>query len=309
MVTPAARREAVAHLEATFRVSQRRACSAIAVDRSLVRYRSRRGDDAEIRARLRALAALRRRFGYRRLDVLMRREGIVINRKKTQRLYREDALMVRKRAARRRAVGARAPAPVPALPNQSWSLDFVHDQMVTGRRFRILNVVDDMTRECLGAIPDTSISGRRVARELDALVAEHGKPGRIVSDNGTELTGNAVLEWTERTGIAWHYTTPGKPTRNAFVESFNGKMRDELLNETLFHDIAHARAAIAAWVEDYNAGRPHSSLGYATPAAFAAQFETQRAASLRAADGCAPRPVASAAQMRNTRKRTLVTAG
>ena len=137
-----------------------------------------------------------------------------------------------------------APAPVPALPNQRWSLDFVHDQMITGRRFRVLNVVDDVTRECLAAVPDTSIWGRRVVRELTDLIAMRGKPGMIVSDNGPELTWSVVLEWCGEARIEWHYTTPGKPTQNAFVESFNGRMRDELLNETLFASLAHAREKI-----------------------------------------------------------------
>jgi putative transposase len=195
VVTPAAKRQAVSHLQETFAVSERRACAVLSVDRALIRYQSRRGDDGALREKLRDLAHQRRRFGYRRLHVLLRRDGILINRKKTQRLYCEEGLTVRRRKGRKRAVGTRAPAPVPALANERWSLDFVHDQMVTGRRFRVLNVVDDVTRVCLKGVPDTSISGKRVVRELDALVAKHGKPGMIVSDNGTELTSNAVLEW------------------------------------------------------------------------------------------------------------------
>jgi len=218
MVTPAAKREAVAHLQALLDVSERRACWVIAADRTVIRYQSRRGDDEVLREKLRDLAHQRRRFGYRRLHILLRREGLTINRKKTQRLYREEGLTVRRRQARKRAVGVRAPAPVPALPNQRWSLDFVHDQMASGRRFRVLNVVDDVTRECLAAVPDTSISGKRVVRELADLIAVRGKPGMIVSDNGTELTSNAVLEWCGEARIEWHYTTPGKPTQNAFVE-------------------------------------------------------------------------------------------
>ena len=190
---------------------------------------------------------------------------------------------MRRRKGRKRAVGTRIRPPVLALPNQCWSLDFVHDQLVTGRRFRVLNIVDDITRECLRAVPDTSISRRRVVRELAALITERGKPGMIVSDNGTELTSNTVLAWCGEAKIEWHYTTPGKPTENAFVESFNGRMRDELLNETLFMSLGHAREKIAAWIDDYNNQRPHSSLGYATPAAFAAELEKQGAASLRIA--------------------------
>ena len=202
-------------------------------DRKSVRYRSTRDDDAELWEKLRELANQRRRFGYRRLHILLRREGVMINRKKTQRLYQEEGLAVRRRGSRKRAVGTRARAPVLALPNQRWSLDFVHDQMASGRRFRVLNIVDDVTRECLRAVPDTSISGRRVVRELAGLIAERGKPGMIVSDNGTELTSNAVLAWCGEIGVEWHYIAPGKPMQNGFCESFNGRMRDELLNETL----------------------------------------------------------------------------
>ena len=309
MVTPAAKREAVAHLQALLDVSERRACRVIAADRSVIRYESRRDDDAGLREKLRGLAHQRRRFGYRRLHILLRRDGIAINRKKTQRLYREEGLTVRRRKGRKRAVGCRAPAPVPALPNQRWSLDFVHDQMATGRRFRVLNVVDDVTRECLAAVPDTSISGKRVVRELTDLIARRGKPGMIVSDNGTELTSNAVLEWCGAARIEWHYTTPGKPTQNAFVESFNGRMRDELLNETLFTSLAHVREKIVAWVDDYNTGRPHSALGYATPAAFAAHLKKQGAASLRIAGGYATQPLASPALTRNNDAGTLIATG
>jgi putative transposase len=206
-------------------------------------------------------------------------------------------------------VGARAPAPVIALPNQRWSLDFVHDQLASGRRFRILNVVDDVTRECLAAVPDTSICGKRVVRELTDLIAMRGKPGMIVSDNGTELTSNAVLEWCGTAKIDWHYTAPGKPTQNAFVESFNGRMRDELLNETLFTSLDHAREKIAAWAWDYNTQRPHSSLGYATPAAFAAELKKQGAASLRIAGGYATQPLASPTHMGNNNAEALIKTG
>ena len=313
MVTPAAKREAVAHLQALLDVSERRACRVIDADRTSVRYRSRRADDGDLCEKLRALAQERRRFGYRRLHILLRRDGVLINRKKTQRIYREEGLTVRRRKGRKRAMGARMPpsslAPVLALPNQRWSLDFVHDQLVTGRRFRVLNIVDDVTRECLAAVPDTSISGKRVVRELTELIAQRGRPGMIVSDNGTELTSNAVLVWCGEAGIEWHDTMPGKPPQNAFVESFNGRMRDELLNETLFMSMGHAREKITAWADDYNTGRPHSSLGYATPAAFAAQLKKQGAASLRITGGYATQPLASPAPTRNNDAEALIVTG
>jgi putative transposase len=179
---------------------------------------------------------------------------------------------VRKRRARRCAVGTRAPILLEARPNARWSLDFVHDQFACGRRFRILNIVDDVTRECLAAIPDTSIPGRRVERGLTALIDRRGKPGMIVSDNGTEFTCNAMLTWSEDHQIAWHFIAPGKALQNGFCESFNGRMHDELLNETLFYGLDHARAKISVWAHDYNSQRPHSSLGYLTPAAYAANL-------------------------------------
>lgn len=218
-------------------MSERRACRVIEADRKSVR--SIRDDDGALREKLRDLANRRCRFGYRRLHILLRRDGVMINRKKTQRPYKEEGLAVRRRRSRRRAVWTRAPAPVLALPNQRWSLDFVHDQMASGRRFRVLNVVDDVTRECLAAVPDTSISGHRVVRELARLIALRGKPGMIVSDNDTELTSNAVLAWCGELGVEWHYIAPGRPMENGYIESFNGRMRDERLNETLFLSVAH----------------------------------------------------------------------
>ncbi|MDE3760388.1 IS3 family transposase [Sinorhizobium meliloti] len=269
MVGPAAKREAVTHLKVTMGLSERRACQIISADRKTVRYRSSRPPELELRTKLRDLANERRRFGYRRLFILLRRDGEPSGVNRIYRLYREEGLSVRKRKARRRAVGTRAPILVAAKANARWSLDFVHDQFACGRRFRILNVVDDVTRECLAAIPDTSISGRRVARELTTSIERRGKPGMIVSDNGTELTSNAILAWSKDHKVEWHYIAPGRPMQNGYVESFNGRMRDELLNESLFFGLDHARSAIAEWADDYNNFRPHSSLGYQTPANYA----------------------------------------
>jgi putative transposase len=153
--------------------------------------------------------------------------------------------------------------------NARWSLDFVHEQLAQGRRFRILNIADDVTRECLAAIPATSISGKRVARELTELIGKRGKPGMIVSDNGTEFTSNAILGWSKEHGVEWHYIAPGGPMQNGYIESLNGRMRDELLNESLFIDLDQARHLIGAWITDYNTARPHSLFGYKTPAAYA----------------------------------------
>lgn len=249
--------------------TQRRACGLVGMHPKTYRYVSRRPDDAAIRARLRELAGLRRRFGYRRLHILLRREGTVLNRKKLYRLYREERLTVRKRGGRKRALGTRAPMALPQGPNQRWSLDFVSDALVHGRRFRILTVVDDFTRECLASVADTSLSGPRVIRELDRVAGQRGYPCMVVSDNGSELTSNAMLRWQEQHGIAWHYIAPGKPMQNGFIESFNGRLRDECLNEHLFSNLKEACQIIEAWRIDYNTNRPHSSLGGLTPAEFA----------------------------------------
>ena len=200
MVGPAAKREAVAHLRNTLQMSERRACILVAADRKMIRYRSHRPPDVELRTRLRDLANQRRRFGYRRLFILLREQGEPSGINRIYRLYREEGLTVRKRKARRRAIGTRTPILVEAKVNARWSLDFVHDQFTHGRRFRILNIVDDVTRECLAAIPDTSIAGKRVARELTAIISVRGKPQMIVSDNGTEFTSNAMLGWAKYNG-------------------------------------------------------------------------------------------------------------
>jgi putative transposase len=263
-----ARKVAVARLVEQRGLSQVRACRLVGLNRSSMNYRPRRPDDSMLRQRLRELAAQRRRFGYRRLGWLLEREGHVLNRKKLYRLYREEKLMVRRRGRRKRAIGTRAPMTLPNAINQRWSLDFVSDALGDGRRFRILCVVDNFSRECLAAVVDTSLGGVRVVRELERLVTERGTPGVIVSDNGTELTSCAVLRWA--TGrLDWHYIEPGKPVQNAFIESFNSRLRDECLNEHVFLTLAEARATIDAWRQDYNHLRPHGSLGALTPTEFA----------------------------------------
>jgi putative transposase len=311
MVTPAARREAVAHMRSVFEASERRACAVLGVDRTSIRYRGNRPDDAAVRARMRELAAIRRRFGYRRLFVLMRREGLVMNHKKFRRLYREERLQVRRRGGRKRALGTRAPLAIPQGPNQRWSLDFLSDAFVEGRRFRILAVVDDFTRECLALIADTSLPGLRVVRELEIIMARRGRPAICVSDNGTELTGMAVLRWSQEIRLEWHYIAPGKPTQNAFIESFNARLRDELLNETLFTSLAQVRAALNAWKDDYNNARPHSALGNLTPTEYSdrSALEPQRSGALRYTGGSAPRPVAPPSPMGSNVTGTLPIVG
>jgi putative transposase len=250
-------------------LSQRHACRLLGLDRSRLRYQRKRTDDTAVRQRLRDLAAERRRFGYRRLGWMLAREGHAMNHKKLYRLYREEQLMVRRRRGRKRALGTRAPMTMPDAINQRWSLDFVADALSDGRRFRILCIVDDFSRECLATVVDTSLGGVRVVRELERLATERALPQIVVSDNGTELTSGAVLRWA--TGrLRWHYIEPGKPVQNAFVESFNSKLRDECLNEHVFLTLAEARKTIEAWRLDYNHCRPHSSLGALTPTEFAA---------------------------------------
>ena len=269
------RREAALRLVADHGFSQRRACRLIPVDPKTVRRQSRT-DSAEIRQWLRELAGERRRFDYRRLGILLAREGMVMNHKKLLRLYREKGLSVRRRRGRKRATGSRAPLALPQGPNQRWSLDFVADMVGWGRRVKVLAVVDDFTREALALVVDTSIGGLRVVRELNTLIAWRGRPATIVSDNGTELTSRAVLEWSNRTGIDWHYIAPGKPVQNAFVESFNGRFRDECLNEVVFAGLAEARAVIERWRRDYNEVRPHSAHGGLTPEAVRIQAAGDR---------------------------------
>lgn len=249
--------------------TQRRACRLVGLEPKTYRYVSRRPDDGALRERLKALASERRRFGYRRLYLLLRRQGLKVNHKKLFRLYREERLMVRKRGGRKRALGTRAPMAVPQGPNQRWSLDFVSDALASSRRFRVLTVVDDFSRECLALVADNSLSGVRVARELDRVVEVRGAPCMVVSDNGTELTSRAILTWQEERGVEWHYIAPGKPTQNGFIESFNGRLRDECLNEHLFASLPEARKIIEEWRTDYNTLRPHTSLNGLTPTEFA----------------------------------------
>lgn len=245
-------------------ISQRRACRLVGVDPKTVR-RERPPDCPDIRKEMHEIAAKRRRFGYRRIGVLLERKGIIMNHKKLYRLYQEEGLSVKRRRGRKRARGTRTPMPEAMQVNDRWSLDFLSDSFGASRKFRILAVIDDCCRENLCLIADTSISGARVARELDALVRIYGKPSCIVSDNGTEFTSRAILRWADQNAVPWHYIDPGKPQQNAFIESFNGSLRDECLNEEVFDTLDEARKRLALWRYDYNNVRPHSSLENKTP--------------------------------------------
>ncbi len=258
-------------------ISERRACGLMLVVRGTCRYMAviRQAND-ELRQKLRELAMVRRRFGYRRLHALLRREGYEANHKRVYRLYVEEKLWVRKRNRKRRMARPRAPMLAPTGVNQVWSMDFVSDALASGRRFRSLNITDDYSREALAIEVDTSLGGIRVVRMLDRLKVERGLPRQIRSDNGPEFISKAVEQWAYENGVDWHFIEPGKPIENAYVESFNARFRDECLNENWFTGLADARQKIEAWRQDYNRHRPHSSLGYRTPEEFAAMTNLSR---------------------------------
>jgi putative transposase len=257
-------------------ISQRRACRLIGISESTIRYVSTRDGCEALRSRLRTLAEQRTRWGYRRLHVLLRREGVEANHKRVYRLYREEGLAVRRRRRKRVWSGVRVPLQEASRPNERWSMDFMADGLGNGRVFRTLNVVDDFTRECLAIEVDTSLGGERVCRVLDRICEESGPPAVLVMDNGPEFTGHALDRWAYERGVKLHFIQPGKPVQNAYVESFNGHFRDECLNEHWFTSLNDARREIEVWRNDYNCVRPHSSLGDLTP------DEYKRQAGLRA---------------------------
>lgn len=251
-------------------LSVRRACRLVGLGRSTQQYRPRpRLDEVALRSRLRELAEQRRRFGAPRLHVLLRREGWAVNHKRTERLYRAEGLALRRRRHRKRAAGVRVTLPAATRPTERWSMDFLHDRLEDGRRFRVLTMVDDYSRECPALVADTSLTGARVAQVLERLAESRGLPALITVDNGPEFAGSALDAWAYRRGIQLHFIQPGHPTQNAYVESFNGRLRDECLNEHWFSTLEEARRLIETWRQDYNTVRPHSSLGDRTPAEFA----------------------------------------
>ena len=292
MVTPEQRRTAVTCAMVTAEVSERRACRYAGFARSSQRYHSVRPPRTELRERLQTLATLRPRWGYRRLYILLRREGYVVNRKLVQRVYREEGLHVRRRKRKRVAV-PRVPLPVPAAPNEQWSMDFVSDALGDGRKFRALTLVDDFTREAPAIAVDFSLPGERVARVLDDVAATRGYPTVIVCDNGPEFAGAALDQWAHAHHVALQFIEPGKPIQNAFAESFNGRLRDECLNESWFVSLADAQQTIEAWRLDYNVARPHSGLANRTPEEFARTFAQNRPPHLPSEPRSAPHPYPS----------------
>lgn len=252
-------------------VSVRRACRLVGLSRSVLSYEPKADPtNAALERRLVELAHERRRFGYRRLHVLLRREGVSVNHKRVWRVYREAGLAVRRRRRRRGVAVEREPLALPTAPNQVWSMDFVMDALSGGRRVKCLTIVDDFTKEAVDIVPDHSIPGLYVTRVLDQAARFRGLPAAIRTDQGPEFTGRALDQWAYRNGVQLKLIAPGSPTQNAFIESFNGKFRDECLNDHWFETLHAARAIITAWRRDYNEHRPHSALGYRTPAEFAA---------------------------------------
>lgn len=280
MVSAAARREAARYLQQSYQVSERRAGHLLSLSNSSLRYRSRRPLAEDLRQRLRELAAERPRYGYQRLCVLLRREGWQVNHKRIYRLYREEGLKLRKRKRRARAQVERIPLALPTKADERYSMDFMRDTLADGRVFRTLNIVDDYTRECLAIEVDTSLPGARVVRVLDRLAVMGRQPLHLVVDNGPEFSSKAVDQWAAQHGVSLRFIDPGKPMQNAYIESFNGKFRDECLSQHWFISLEEARRVSEEWRIDYNERRPHRSLQQQTPAEFAAKCSSYQTAEL-----------------------------
>lgn len=260
----------MSYVEVEYEMSERHACRLLGMGRSTHRYRARKAErDRLLRTRLKELAAQRMRFGYRRLTAMLAREGMPANHKRVYRLYREEGLAMRIRQRRRIRWSGAVVKPAASQPNQRWSMDFVSDCVSTGKVIRMLTIVDDCTRECPAIEVDTSLGGLRVRRVLDRIASERGLPEAMVVDNGPEFRGRALAAWSEERGVRLEFIQPGKPVQNAYVESFNGRLRDECLNANWFTSLTDARRKIESWRQDYNQQRPHSSLNYLPPAEFA----------------------------------------
>lgn len=271
MVTPAARRRVVIFLMESHQFSERRACVTVGLCRSSHRYQAKPKNDEAIRSRLRELAEQRRKFGAPRLHILLRREGHLINHKRTERLYKEEGLSLRLKKSRKRISHLRVVMDKPERINQHWSMDFVSDSLYNGRRFRVLTVVDNFSRECPVLEADHSLTGKRVSRVLERMALTRGLPEVITVDNGPEFISKALDLWAYENKVKLRFIQPGKPVQNAFIESFNGKFRDECLNDNVFVSLNSAQQIIETWRLDYNSERPHKSLNKMTPEEFAAK--------------------------------------
>jgi putative transposase len=267
-VKPARRRELVQFLRVGFRVSERRACRVIPIARASHRYQSQARDQSALRLRLRDLAQSRVRYGYRRLHVLLQREGWQVNHKRVYRLYHLEGLSLRLKTRKKRVNGLRGPKPVATQPNECWSRDFMADRLVDGRRFRVLTLVDNVSRVSPAIVVDSSLTGERVVEALERLAADGMRPQMLSIDNGPEFISRALDAWAHRHGVQLEFSRPGKPTDNAFIEAFNSRFRDECLNLHWFESLEEARTTIEAWRVEYNTERPHGALGQQTPAAF-----------------------------------------
>ncbi len=273
---PASRRQAVTYAKQEHDLPVSQACRLFKIARSSYLYEPVMPDDAALRKAIRKLSQERRRWGYRRLMILLRRMGFTDNHKRIERVYREEGLQIRKRTKRRGKRVRGEMAYPPQRPIERFSMDFMHDSTLNSKKLRILNIVDDFTRECVACEVATSISGQYVTRVLDRAIELHGKPTRLLSDNGPEFISHALEEWAFQKGIVLDRIELGKPNQNAFVESFNGRMRDECLNENVFMDVREAKSIIEEWRNDYNLNRPHSSLNYLTPEEFRRDWEYQQ---------------------------------
>jgi putative transposase len=271
-VKPAQKRAVVRYFRTGFRISERRACRLVGVARSSYRYRSVAADQTPLRLRLRDLAATRVRSGYRRLHILLRREGWRVNHKRVYRLYRQEGLGIQRKRQRKRVSAPRVLPPPATQPLERWSLDFLSDSLADGRRFRVLTIVDNVSRVSPAIALGTSLPGERVVTLLDRLRSTVGVPQRIAIDNGPEFISQALDAWAYRNGVQLEFSRPGKPTDNAFAESFNGRFRDECLNQHWFASLEEARQIVEAWRIEYNTERPHRALGQQTPAAWAAAW-------------------------------------
>jgi putative transposase len=269
-VKPSEKRELVQFLRLGFQVSERRACRVIPIDRATQRYRSHRDDQVALRMRLRDLATVRVRYGYRRLHVLLQREGWQVNHKRVFRLYRQEGLSLRLKTRKKRASAVRVPPPAPQVPNEQWSMDFMTDQLASGQRVRILTIVDIMSRVSPAIQVKTSFTGQDVAAVLDQLAAAGHRPTTIFVDNGPEFVSKALDAWAHRNQVKLAFSRLGTPTDNAYIEAFNGRLRDECLNMHWFESRAEAQTTIEAWRVEYNTTRPHSALGNQAPTVFAA---------------------------------------
>lgn len=262
---PAVKKKAVVHLQEEHGYSQRRACRLTGCNRKTARYRFAHCDDEHLRTRLRELAYQKKRWGYRLLNGALRLEGWIINHKRTYRLYKEEKLDLRPKHRKRLKSQTREPRPVAGAPNDVWTLDFTGDKLADGRSFRTLNVLDVFTRRCLSIEVDTSLGSERVVRVLDGLLVRHGKPRLLQMDNGPEFRGRKLDVWAKKNGVHLDFIDPGKPSQNGHIESFNGRLREECLNQEWFTNLKEARLLIEAWRVDYNTNRPHSSLNYLPP--------------------------------------------